>query len=509
MNAPRVRLRAAGISVLAVVSLGLAACSSSDDDSDPPESSSGSASGTLRVGIEDYPTSWEPGVDNGYAWIRVPYETLVSRSPDGGGVLDPQLATEWEQADDTITFKLREGVTFQDGTTFDAEAAKFNLEYARDQGGPFSAGLQVIASIDTPDANTLVLNLSAPSQGLLTTLSGRAGVMASPQAMEDGTIKDHPVGTGPWAYNPDLSTPGTEVGFTLREDYWDLENVGVENLVLVSIDDPDARLNALMTGEIDLGDVNLAQADQAREGGLELATFPGVHYSVIFFDRGPGGAVEDPEVRHAICDSIDTEGLAALGGSDFLTAANQRFQEGDYGHSAEIPPLNYDPDGAAPVLQGTAPLSMMAFAENQPFAEAIAGGLDEVGVELNVDVVPAAKYFTGWYDGSYSIGFGDNSELTPEEWYKTWFAADAPNNPAGAESPELAAAAAAAMAESDPAAAEPLWVDVVTQIAEESLLCNNTLVNQGIGWLPGKVDGVTTVDWEASSVVFKNLTVGS
>ena len=159
----------------------------------------------------------------------------------------------------------------------------------------------------------------------------------------------------------------------------------------MSIDDPDARLNALMTGEVDLGDVNLAQADQARDEGLELATFPGVHYSLMFFDRGPGGAVEDPAVRHAICDSVDTDGLAEVGGSDFLTASNQRFQEGEYGHSDEIPPLSYDPDRAAPVLDGVGPLAMMAFEQNQPAAEGVAGLLGEVGVELDVEVVPAAS----------------------------------------------------------------------------------------------------------------------
>ncbi len=486
-----------------IVSLGLTACSTSEQ---PDTDSTDGAGGTLRVGVEEYPTNWEPGTDNGYTWIRLPYETLVSRSPEG--TLEPQLATAWEDSGTAITFTLREGVTFQDGTPFDAEAAKFNLEYVKEQAGPFSAGLNTISSIETPDPLTLVLNLAAPTQSLLTTLSGRAGVMASPTAMEDGTIKDYPVGTGPWAYNPELSTPGTEIGFTLRDDYWDAENVGVENLVVVAIDDPDARLNALITGEIDLGDVNLTQADQARSGGLELATFPGVHYSVIFFDRGPGGAVEDAAVRHAICDSIDTEGLAALGGSEYLTATNQRFQEGEYGHSADIPALNFDPDAARPVLEGTPALSMMAFSETVPFAEAIAGGLGDVGVDLSVEVVPAAQYFTGWYDGSNPIGLGDNSELTPEEWYLTWFAADAPNNPAGVESPELQAAAAAAMAEIDPAAAEPLWVNVVTQIATEALECDGSIVNQGIGWLPGKVEGVETVDWEAGSVVFKNLTVG-
>ena len=47
----------------------------------------------------------------------------------------------------------------------------------------------------------------------------------------------------------------------------------------------------------------------------------------------------------------------------------------------------------------------------------------------------------------------------------------------------------------------------MTVIADEALQCNDTLVNQAVGWLPGRVDGVTTVDFEASSVVFKNLTV--
>ncbi|MBL7501995.1 hypothetical protein I6A84_04310 [Frankia sp. CNm7] len=487
--------------------LAITGCSSSSDNSD--DGSGQGPSGTVRVGIEEIPSQWVPGTDNGYAWVRVPYETLVGRAPDDPTQISPQLATKWEQTPESITFTLRDDVTFHDGTPFNAEAAKFNLEYVIEQAGPFSAGLSSISSIETPDELTLVLNLARPTQSLLSALTGRGGVMASPAAIEDGTIDDHPVGTGPWAYDQSLSVPGSEVGFSLYDGYWDIDNVGVRQIVLVAIDDSDARINALLTGEVDLGDVLVAQADQARDGGLEVDVFPGVHYGLLLLDRGPGGALEDLAVRRATCQSIDSEGLAAVGGGEYLTATNQRFQEGEYGHNGDIPPLKFDATAAEPQLDGVPPLTMLAFEQTQLFAEAISGMLGEVGVTLDVQTVTAGEYFTGWYAGTNSMGLGDNTDLTPEEWYTRWFAADAPGNPAGVESPELAAAAEKALAETGVAAAEPLWSDVMGIIAQESLVCNETIVNQAMGYKPGQVEGVQTVTWEASSVVFKSLRKGN
>ncbi|WP_158283001.1 ABC transporter substrate-binding protein [Nocardioides silvaticus] len=488
---------------LVAISLVLAGCSADGDGS------GGSSGGgdTIRVGIEEIPSQWLPGTDNGYAWVRVPYETLVARTADDPNEFVPQLAADWEIAADSLTFNLRDGVTFHDGTPFDAEAAKFNLEYVIEEQGPFSSGFDAVEEISAPDKHTLVLELSRPSQAVMSALTGRGGVMVSPTAIEDGIIKDHPVGTGPWAYDEDLSIAGSEIGFSRYDDHWDVDADVVDQVVLVAIDDSDARINALTTGEIDLGDVSVPQADQARSAGLTVDVYPGIHYGLLFLDRGPGGAVADVDARRAICQGLDVEGLAAAAGGEFLTATNQRFLEGEYGHNPDLPPIAFDPEQAEGTLDGRVPgLTMLAFEQSQQFAEALSGMLGEVGVDLEVQTVTAAEYFASWYDGAYSLGLGDNTELTPEEWYLRWFAANAPGNPAGVESETLDAAADAALAEPDPELAEPLWAEVMRIILEEEVLtCSEVLVNQAIGYDSDKIGGVRTVTWEPSSVEFTAL----
>ncbi|MEY9212124.1 hypothetical protein NI17_007140 [Thermobifida halotolerans] len=209
MSTPRLRTSALPLTLAAV--LALSACGGSEESAD-------GGGETLAVNYAGFPESWAPGADMEAGYMRVPYENLVAL--DGAGEITPVLATDWEQTDTELTLTLREGVVFHDGTPFNAEAVKANLESIRGSNGPYAGPLQVIESIDVVDELTVRLNLAEPSPSLLTTLSTRAAPMASPKAIEDGSVAEHPVGTGPWAYDPDASTLGTRMAFTFFPDYW-------------------------------------------------------------------------------------------------------------------------------------------------------------------------------------------------------------------------------------------------------------------------------------------------
>jgi ABC-type transport system substrate-binding protein len=144
--------------------------------------------GNLRVGLYVEASTMDPHLSGSKIDRQVMhnvYEPLVVL----GEKLDikPGLAESWQQPDPrTLVFKLRQGVKFHDGTAFDAEAAKFNVERMQNPDTK-SVRRGEIANVDTAeavDAYTLKLNLKRPDAALLATLTDRAGMMISPAAVQ-------------------------------------------------------------------------------------------------------------------------------------------------------------------------------------------------------------------------------------------------------------------------------------------------------------------------------------
>src|ERR1700761_6137328 len=160
---------------------------------------------TLNLGMSVEPTGLDPTIAAPVAigqvtWQNV-FEGLVAI--DESGKVVPQLAKSWEISPDglTYTFKLQTGVTFHDGEAFDSSAAKFALDRARgkDSVNPQKRFFATIASIDTPDAETLALHLSLPTASLLSWLGWPSSVMVGPKSADND--KTTPVGTGPFKFS--------------------------------------------------------------------------------------------------------------------------------------------------------------------------------------------------------------------------------------------------------------------------------------------------------------------
>lgn len=477
------------LSVAVTTAFTLSGCGGGSDSS---SSSSDAAGSTLRVAYEGAPDSWAPGADVGNGFLLQSYETLVRY--DQNLEIHPFLATEWTQTDTELTLKLKEGVKFHDGTPFDAEAVKANIEFVKDQAGPFSSGYNAVSSVEVVDPQTVTLRLSEPNASLLSTLAQRGGLMASPKAIESGEVLQKPVGTGPWAYNDSETQPGTLWVFDRFDDYWG-EKPAIDRLEMRGMDDGRSRLSALQAGQLDIADLDVSLADQVEAAGLEYTTFPALHYGLIFFDRGPGGVFEDVNVRRAVCSAMNTSDLAAAGGQVGWDPMTQRVSEGQYSFNPTIKPLELDP-AVAQTLQGkNLSASVAVFESNRFLGEAAAGELGKYGFNLNVEQIDAGQYFDEWNSGRWPMGFGDNSEVHPQEWYQTWFAANAPANSSKVESPELAAAAAKATALGTTPESEQAWAEVMKIIDDEALICKHMSLESALVWNPDKLDVPDPTYW--------------
>ncbi|WP_412872811.1 ABC transporter substrate-binding protein [Curtobacterium flaccumfaciens] len=261
---------AAAASASAVL-LVLAACSG-------PGTSTGSstpvAGGTLTYASGDAePTCLDPHVGGNYpqALLATQYiEELVGLED---GKPTPELATKWTTSDDgkTLTFTLRDDVSFTDGTPFDAAAVVANIEHVQDPATASSTGylaLQSITKATATDEHTVTLTLSRPDSALLESFSQPWVGMESPKALEreQATNCESPVGTGPfevtgWKH-------GDRVTLTKNTGYWGKTKPRLSGITWRFLPDSTSRYAALQSGQVDV--IDNAQPDQ-----LEAASAKG------------------------------------------------------------------------------------------------------------------------------------------------------------------------------------------------------------------------------------------
>lgn len=239
----------------------LAACSSSSGAADPgatgpqPDQSAASTGprdgGTLDVAVPAALASWSPA---GAAWTaaelqaaRAVYDRLLTRDVDDAPV--PELASSvTPNADFTMwTIALRPGVTFHDGTPFDAAAVAANLEAQR---VGFDAGplLAPVASVQVASPTSVVVTMTTPWSTFPQVLTTQVGYIASPSVVAGASAT--PIGTGPFAYTG-VGADGS-LTFTRNATYWKPELPHLDAVRFVTIPDAAGRVAAVIAGSVDL-----------------------------------------------------------------------------------------------------------------------------------------------------------------------------------------------------------------------------------------------------------------
>ncbi len=198
--------------------------------------------------------------------------------------LQPRLATAWELADDllSLTFTLREGVTFHDGRPFTSEDVRYTFETMLDPdfGAPNRSLYVAIDTIDTPDDHTVVFNLSVPNVFLINNLARMPILPAN--AGED--FGQNPVGTGPYKF---VSLVRDDRAIMERfDDYWG----GAGQLAFIefrTITENATRLLAFESGDLDVTQGQLPTTELSRlesDARFVLERTPGTGYSYVGFN---------------------------------------------------------------------------------------------------------------------------------------------------------------------------------------------------------------------------------
>lgn len=265
---------------------------------------------TLTLGAVQEIRSWDPAqahVGHFLQPYQAAYDSLLLRQPDGK--LSPMLATVWKynDANTQLTVDLRTDVTFSDGTRFDAEAAKANLDHFKKANGPQMAQLTAVSDVKVVDADTIELNLSAPDPSLEFHLSQAAGLMGSPKALGTEAIKTEPVGSGPYVMDKAATVKDSQSVFAARKDYWNAENQKFEKITFKILVDSTARTNALVSGQVDATLLDPKTGKQAEGARMKLVTNEVDWQGLLLLDRD--GAKNAPlgnvKVRQAINYAFD------------------------------------------------------------------------------------------------------------------------------------------------------------------------------------------------------------
>ena len=257
-------------------------------------------SATLRVGTQDDPDALDPALGGTYAG-RIIFaslcDKLVDISPDLKIV--PQLAESWTWAADgkALTFTLRKNVKFHDGTPFDAEAVKFNIERMKTlPDSKRKAELAPVASVTVVSADKVTLNLSEPFVPLLANLSDRAGMMVSPKAAKEkgADFAAAPVCAGPYQFVERKSRDLIRV--KKFPGYWDASQIGYDEVVYYYVPDSTVRLSRVRAGDLEIAE-RIAPTDLKTvrdDSNLTLHSTRGLAVSHLMFNVGNGDKANSP-----------------------------------------------------------------------------------------------------------------------------------------------------------------------------------------------------------------------
>lgn len=292
-------------------------------------------------------------------------ETLVTFA-EGETTVAPMLAEEWMESDDglTYTFNLREGVKFHDGTEFNAEAVVYNFErwknaddaekfpmYGTVFGGFEGDETHILESIKALDEKTVEVKLNQVKPTFLKDLALTPFSISSPEAIEKfgDDYGSNPVGTGPFVFKEWIRND--RVVMDKNEAYWLEGYPKLDQVIIRSIPDNSARLNALISGEVDMIDgvapENIQQVED--DENLQVMSRPPLNlgYLGMTVTREP---FDNKLVRQALNHAVDKEAMIEGLFAGQAEPAKNPIPPAVEGYNDDIEPYAYDPEKAKQLL---------------------------------------------------------------------------------------------------------------------------------------------------------------
>ena len=390
------------------------------------ETTSTKSGGTLNIGTAQSPAviGYVPELTGNSMmhFTRCAYESLTYYDNDGNII--GQLAKDWKEDPDepSITFTLLEGVKFSDGTDFNADAVKWNLELYKEKG---RSETNNIDSIEVIDDYTIKINLVEWQSSALEQIGFFIFYM-SPTAVEkngEDWVRQNSCGTGPYVVSG--FEQGVSVSYVKNENYHIAGEPYLDGIEFKIFSDSTTLENAFKAGEVDV--ITYGQDCDLLN---DLISFNGISFDGCSNGLGaesvgliPSSADEsDPfykkEVRQALCYAVDWDSIVSSLSYGLYQRTNQWAVPGSETYNDEVVGYSYDPEKAKELLTEAGysdgfetTLYTMSSGFYNNAAQAISAQLAEVGITANIEIVDATKGndlmtngWTGLYWHFASIG---------------------------------------------------------------------------------------------------------
>ncbi len=390
--------------------------------------------GVLIVGQIAEPKSLDPAAVTAVNDFRILvnlYEGLLRYAP---GTLEvaPALATAWEVSEDgtEYTFSLREGVTFHDGTPFNAEAVKFNFDRMLNEDhpyhdtGPFPLAFffSAVQSTEVIDDMTVKFTLDAPYAPFLSNLAYPTGLMVSPAAVEasGADFGRNPVGTGPFKFAEWRSNEAVVI--EKNPDYWG-EPAGTDAVVFRPITDANTRVAEMLAGGIDMMvEVPPTALSEFQGEAFRVVEQAGPHLWFLILNAKEG-PFADKLVRQAANYAINKEAIVndVLEGTADV-AAGPIPPAFAWAYDESLDPYPYDPEKAKALLAeaGVAEGTEVVFYVTEggsgmldpvPMGTAIQADLNAVGLDVKIET-----YEWNTFLGEVNPGLEGKADMAEMAW---------------------------------------------------------------------------------------------
>jgi len=318
--------------------------------------SGGTKQTLLRLPAPSDVGSWDPAAHSAsdlpaFGFFQAVFSTLTTIEPDLS--VGPGLAKSWsyDKPKTTLRLTLRSGVTFTDGTPFNAGVVKANLERDLAKKGQAAIGLKAISGVTATNANEVTVKLAAPDPALLYTFGLIPGAMISPKSFSSAATK--PVGSGPYVLDAGKSTHGSSYLFTRNAKYNQPLKYGFDKIEYRVVADSNAQVTTLTSHQVDTGGVTIAGRKSVQAAGLSTAPVSGLITGMFIVDRAgtANPALGKVKVRQAINYALDAQGLLDSFGGKSGKRTTQMFAAGTPAYDAALnSKYPYDPEKAKQLL---------------------------------------------------------------------------------------------------------------------------------------------------------------
>jgi peptide/nickel transport system substrate-binding protein len=335
--------------------------------------------------------------------------------------IKPELAESWQTSEDgkRIIFKLHAGVTFQDGTSFDATAVKWNIDQRLDPkvNSPQRELLApIVASVDVVDPLHVAFNLTKPSPVLFSLLGERPGFMVSPTAWQKlgKAFGGQPVGTGAFLFKS--WECGTRVVLERNPQYWQPGLPYLDRIVVHDMAGSIIGVQRLLTGEIDYVDQLLPNDVLPIEhrAGIKLDPITvGRWYFLQWHVNAP--PFDNAKLRQAFAHAIDRKRINEIVMRGQGTISDGPTPKGLWWYDPAIKSYDHDPAKAKALLAEAGypngfsyPLSTPQVTVFRQINQLLQEQLAAVGINVSLQPVAASEWYARAVSGT--------TNMTPTRW---------------------------------------------------------------------------------------------